>query len=387
MQKIKYNEDEYYTSLTNDVQCFIDENINTRIRDYTYLPFIILLLLQVANKSDISRLLLNCRNEVKSNNRCYDFCFAQIKYCPKEFIMHLFVYDWMDNISRNPLFHLQDMLVKHLNAIAACYRSYGFMFFEETKEDKKYIKVPMIDKVHNSKFWNFNEKLDINKLYNARSIKKEYLEKFFHEIINNYTENKFYYEFFSNEVNKIEFEYDENGEACNYILTPFKLVDGTTNPYILQEETGLKFYIGKPIVDAFEPKNGIITPKPCSYNSFKRTNVRILKALTYVPEYCHWCNPNKDIHNEKGKCGNCRSLLDELNSIKSNSVNKETKKINFNALINSIGNKNYNTAELRIERRKQLYSIINKEDAFNLTKEELKNIKKLIDRSFTVEFH
>ena len=75
------------------------------------------------------------------------------------------------------------------------------------------------------------------------------------------------------------------------------------------------------------------------------------------------------------KCGNCRSLLDELNSIKSNSVNKETKKINFNALINSIGNKNYNTAELRIERRKQLYSIINKEDAFNLTKEELKNIK------------
>ena len=225
-------------------------------------------------------------------------------------------------------------------------------------------------------------------MFNAHGIRKEEFAEIFHEIIDNYTKHKFYYEFSNEEVNKIEFEYDAEFSMYSYVLTPFKLVNQDRNPHILNEETGLTFSIGRQLKGRLIEKDNIIYPTPNTFDNFISIHKRLIKALNYNFKRCHWCNPDKDTQKgeEKIKCTDCRNLLEYLDELKNWSFDEDIRKINFNETINAIDyNSLNNLAEVRTERKKYLVKFL--KSLQNIQDEELlKNTEILIDKVFTVNY-
>ena len=360
------------------------------------------LIISYAKDDDVRQMLMNCKNEIDVERDIFELAkINNVKVSKKEltklinkkieintkiFLTYLLMQNSVPN-EYNPFIKYTYAVTRHLNAIAACYFSYFLLISSEDNKNK--VNVPNVHLTFTKNGLYVNEYvINLNKMFNAHGIRKEEFAEIFHEIIDNYTKHKFYYEFSNEEVNKIEFEYDAEFSMYSYVLTPFKLVNQDRNPHILNEETGLTFSIGRQLKGRLIEKDNIIYPTPNTFDNFISIHKRLIKALNYNFQRCHWCNPDKEIKKgeEKIKCPDCRNLLEYLNELKSWSSDKDICKISFNEAINVINYNNLkNLAEVRTERKKYLMKFL--KSLQNIQDEELlKNTETLINKVFTTNY-
>ena len=333
---------------------------DTTIDDFL-LSNVITLFLKYAAEQDIACLFCNCiqgNEELKHFTNRY---FNNSNLETRSFFVLILINGLFDNVIGEPLvFKLQDIIIKHFRAITACFYRYYLIVYEETKVHKKRVEYPTKKVKLDKPIMGLSEvELDVNKFLNARSLRDEEIEDIFHKIIYTYREKRFYYNICNDKINKIEFKFGDN-KIIQSNITQYKIVNSDRNPYIINTKTGVKISLGRQIqLEPFKFKDFKSIPQANTYDYFCGTHERIVKALSYSPNICHWCNPVKNQTNEKVKCTNCKNLLEDLNELKKTSDNIETKKANFNKLISSVKlNDVQNLIELKMKRKKLLINFV-----------------------------
>lgn len=304
-------------------------------------------LLQYANDDDIRVFLQNCskhlvpRNEtedMKGNsyyktrllNYLYEYIFA---FCePKLNTVYSVLTDEntqeMQEIeSYKYLGNGVDIVAKklaplylHLYALCECYQSY--IKFSHDEEHFQAIDLTRVNK---------------NKRYILGLL------------INNYSENKFYYSFDRNEI------------------TRYRIVSEKVN-----EQTEYKYAINK-----FSSTDTLRTGNfAFKFQEVKVIHDEIIEKLR--KQYCKWCNPNPT-NTTSNLCDKCTKLFSELKLLQA-SISKDdcssyissVKTLNFNNIICKVmPNKNEDTKILRAKRKGELNNIVNKLETEVL--EELNN--------------
>ena len=209
-------------------------------------------------------------------------------------------------------------LYLHLYALCECYQSYKNFFLREEKS--KRIDLTQINK-------------------NKRNI--------FNLLINNYTENKFYYSFDKKYITK-------------YRIISEKIEKDEDKK--IEEHTEYKYSIKK-----YPRKNFNIQQKETS--TLKSTEVKIIHDVIVKrlkQDYCKWCYPNPT-NTTSNLCDRCIELSSEFKSLKENIRENEyneyiasIRKINFNNIICNVKPiKNEDVKFLKAKRRIELYKIIN----------------------------
>ncbi len=216
--------------------------------------------------------------------------------------------------------------------------------------------------------------------YNFKLRSNKDLTRIFKVLINNYTNFKFYYSFNKKKLFKIIFDDDTNEdlfEISSYMkYKPYIISYKNNKTYLYNTEKGTE-----PSIDLTLKTNSEL----CTLDYFMTANEQITKALSNEGEMqnCNWCNPTPD-GNTKGKCDNCKNLLEELNKLKKQINDEDLNKWDFNAKIREISiEKCDDYLNLRYERKKILEKFLtevsNKTSVHKLT---IRQIKKLIKISF-----
>ncbi len=361
------------------------------INDYThiFLHKIVTLIIKYATEEDVETLLYNAIDDV--NYETYNKNLIDTEYSMKENLIYSLIFDIWEDTKRNNCNILtakniiRQSLFTHLNSIGVCY--YNYYFPDQTDGNEPKFKLPIKEIQTKEPLFGMRKiKVDLNEVYNAEKLKNYEIPQILHKIISNYTKNHFYYAIIDNSIYKIEIELKPNNPVENCVankITQYILNNRDRYPCIIDKETGLEISIGRQIKLPFKLKKGTLKLQGNTFESFMGTNERIIKALTFKPNPCHWCTPDKDSKNEKIKCDNCRNLLDALNNLAAKCKDDKIKQINFNSLISSVGyTKAKNIADLRNQRKKLLYSFLNNAKKYVKDENIITNIKFLIDKSF-----
>ena len=203
-------------------------------------------------------------------------------------------------------------LYLHLYALCECYQSYIRFFLKE--EVSGTIDLTKINK-------------------NKKNI--------FNLLINNYTENNFYYSFDKKNITKYQITSKKNNEQTEY-------------KYIIQKYPFLDISI-------FKKEDPILR-----FQDVKIMHIHIVEKLR-KHEYCKWCYPNST-NSALNLCDNCMKLASELKHLKEsidvyeyNLYIASVKKMNFNNILTNIKlNKQENIKILKTNRKNELKKIINK---------------------------
>ncbi|MCM1266220.1 MAG: hypothetical protein NC200_08490 [Candidatus Gastranaerophilales bacterium] len=250
-------------------------------------------------------------------------------------------------------------LYLHLYALCECYYSYLMVFSNEKKVIKQLIEKS-------------------NKDIKLGAITDKDRTKILNLLINSYTENKFYYYFYDNELVKLEIvseRVNHRLEDC-YRITKYNLVDKDGVTYITSNNnvvyTALKQKLVRnqsgevdfATVDFENYFAGLLNN--IEFQEIKSIHKQIVKAITPIKreKYCKCCNPNgKNIRNSL--CTKCIDLLSELNKLKrmidEDEVNDyivSIKSLDFENVIFSIADKDIKS--LRAKRQSKLNQIIDK---------------------------
>ena len=149
--------------------------------------------------------------------------------------------------------------------------------------------------------------------YNFKLRSNKDLTRIFKILINNYTTFHFYYSFEKKHFTKFVFV-KENKKNKNLHeifqhmeLKPYIISTMSDKTYLYNSDTGAETSI-----DVTLKTNSEL----CSLKYFMTANEQITKALNNEEERknCNWCNPISN-GKTKGKCDNCKNLLEELNNL------------------------------------------------------------------------
>lgn len=374
---------------------FVSANIHTMlevedINKYTdpYLYKIFPLIIKYAKDDDVEKIIFECFDLLSCDMEL--MCRYMANYSCKEFLVHLLLFDIWD-YKFTPKKHqilslLRELLITHLNSIGACYCNYYFPAEIDDNEPK--IKQPINLKPPQKSPKELKDLIfSINKVYNADNLKDFEITNILHEIIYNYSKNHFYYVLRDECIWKIEIRYNVEYKVEKAIIgeiSQYNLINRDREPCLIDVKTGLEIGIGRQIKTPFIKNGNTIMLQINTYDSFLGTNERIIKALTFKPVQCHWCNPDTSITNEKVKCERCRILLNELNDFNSNIYKKGAQKSDLNKYVTSIGiNEVANLSELRKRRKELLISFVNENKKYIDDKELIETVKSSIKDSFS----
>ena len=323
---------------------------------WEYLFQFIVLLIQKADDEDIGILLNNCN---------VDFSDYKIDKFNK-------------NIYKDILF--TELFVTNFN-IFSDIKNENYDLVRDRINSSAYIEIYQHLLALCSNFYSFNFKL--------RSAKE--LTQVFHTLINNYTQNQFYYSFDNKNFTKIVFSlHDEtlfnNGKNIHkpwqHSITEsdskkFLITKNDNKTILYNSKTGAKIELDVLLKTRRQQY---------TYQSFIEANDSILLALKEkgTRQDCTWCNPS----NKKGskcKCENCKNLLEELIDLQKQINDKDLNKWNFNLRIREIelNHCDNDYIALRRERKRVIEKFL--QEVSNKTKKckaQQKRIRSLMRTSF-----
>ncbi len=364
------------------------KDINQRTIPYLYMT--VPLLIKYATDRDIEEIIFNAYNTVElDSSKIFQHCGIYSEK-PQEALIYLLNFDIWDYGEDSSIAQTKNILrqsvVTHINSIGACYFNYMFLHdADEIKSDPKDSKEEAM--LMRLKGKNINR----SRLFKP-TIKSLDIRNILHEIISNYTKNRFYYTIQEENIYKIQIDCNLNRnleETVIGTMTKYPLINTKRDPRIIDKETNLEVSIGRQVKLPFREEENTITLQLNTYESFLGTHERVVKALSFDPNKnlprCHWCNPDKNKAREKIKCDNCKNLIEELNKLKEKTDDLEFKKNDFNKIVATIDiEKVKDLATLRNKRKKLLYDFLSNNKQHIKNSARRNQIKKLIDNRFTV---
>lgn len=338
-------------------------------------------LITYADDKDIKTFLRNCSKIYQVDNEdSEDDNYYNKTVLLDNLFKHIYYFIVADKLTEKgdiciPLFSYVESVVEqhtplYLHLYALCNNYYSYMTLY--RGEKKKIQT-LIDKI-NKQF---------NKNYKINSLTVLDRTKLLCMLINNYTENKFYYYYDINQLVKLEIVKGKAEKSYNYKFSKYNLIDrdGLTditdkhNKKISSIRTQL---IRDPenIID-FNKSNFIdIVVSILNHKSFqdiKQAHQKIVAILKRKPRtvYCGCCNPNPKNYNMDNLCDKCRKLFFQLNSLKkiiddydANEYILSVKSQDFKKLIEDVtyGSK-VDIKDLKRKRKNKLNKIIKKLEA------------------------
>jgi len=339
-------------------------------------------IIQCANDTDVGLFIINCFMHAKSEQEDIKLIFEENFYTTyKELLISLFIYKIILFTQSSKL---TKIITKHLRAIMYCFEGYQLSYDDENYNEEIPKQEPIVKDVRELNLGIEQVTIELNKILNLKSITRDEFAKFFNAVVECYRTNNFYYTIVGDvRIDKIEFKYTNRGKLTRDIIQ-YKLVNSDRFPHVVDPVTGLNIGIGRKIKDNFAPKKGILEPKANTFDYFIGAHDRIVKALSYKPTPCCWCNPDKSSYNKKVKCENCKNLLDNLNQLKKTTSKIELKNIDFNKYLNSNEIKAAkNIAEVRTMRKEKLEKFL-KEIRNSKNAELVDETKMLAKKAFSL---
>lgn len=352
---------------------------------------ILLFLIQYADDIDVGQFLLNCDSHIikrKPNSIIEDDVL-----CNKELLLqkllvanykfyNSFEYTTSDNIKQSK--QLTDIIIEHLKAINRCYNSY---FLYDNKNELDLTNVELV--ISKDRIGIGTDKtISIEDYKNDGNLAKEDIKKVLSIIINNYKQYKYYYAIEGDSVCKISIQQGKT------VKTHYNILYAERITYLINEKTGLKLNLGKPIKLFGFNKNGIEDVLNKNLKDFEKLNNAIVTALAKEPKSCCYCYPDKDGQPQRKRCMNCDEIIKTLNSLqnlkkqkvktKQNEMRKKSDIISIERGLKNINyNKYNNVMTLRKARKQFLEEVLeNCKQILPQNDELLKHIESLIDKTF-----
>ncbi len=213
-------------------------------------------------------------------------------------------------------------LYLHLDFLYKCYTSYIVCFGGENKKEKEYLQ-KIADKIKQKLNLEENESTKLTDVTRA---------KILNMIIENYKENRFYYYFHDNSLNKVVIKKKKTNKGIKFYNDIFEYIiqDEDKSTFLIDTETNIKYSLKKHLIRDFwyneqELLNGndntfmyiINDMTNCiSYTEVQYFHNKIVDILKDKKDItCKCCNPNFSKPSLTGLCDHCKNLFDELQLI------------------------------------------------------------------------